>query len=66
MRSAPTITLYSTSTATAAKIFIETTATDVDGVSYLIGDQSFGYYLNSGSIILGYVTLVQYTASAEL
>lgn len=66
MRTTPTITLYSTNSGTSGKIYIESTATDVDGLTYYLGDQSFNYYLNSGTTGLGFVSLVQYTASAEL
>jgi hypothetical protein len=66
MRATPTITLFSTNSGTSAKIFIESTTLDVDGVSYHVGDASFNYYLNSGTTGLGFVSLVQYTASAEL
>jgi hypothetical protein len=66
MRTVPTVTIYSTNSGTAAKIFVESTAVDVDGVVQNTGEQSFSYYLNSGTIVLGYVTLIQYTVSAEL
>jgi hypothetical protein len=66
MRTTPTITLFSTNSGTSAKVYVESTAADVDGVAYYIGDASFNYYLNSGTTGLGYVSLVQYTASAEL
>jgi hypothetical protein len=66
MRTTPTVTIYSTNSGTAAKIYVESTAVDVDGVVQNTGEQSFSYYLNSGSLALGYVTLIQYTVSAEL
>jgi hypothetical protein len=66
MRTAPTVAIYSTNSGTAAKIYVESTAADVDGVVQNIGEQGFAYYLNSGTLALGYVTLIQYTASSEL
>jgi hypothetical protein len=66
MRTSPTITLYSSNSGTAAKIYNESQAVDVDGVAYYVGEQGFNYYLNSGSPAVGNVTLVQYAASAEL
>jgi hypothetical protein len=66
MRTAPTVAIYSTNSGTAAKIYVESTAADVDGVVQNIGEQGFAYYLNSGTLALGYVTLIQYTVSAEL
>ena len=66
MRTTPTITIYSTSTGTSAKIFNEQAAADVDGASQYIGESGFHVYPTSGTPALGNQLLVHYVASAEL
>ena len=66
MRGTPTVTIYSTSTGTAAKIFNEQTAADIDGVTQYIGESGFHIYANSGTITAGQQLLAHYVASAEL
>lgn len=66
MRGTPTITLYSTSTGTSAKIFNEQVAADVDGVTQFIGESGFHLYTSSGTPALGNQLLAHYQASAEL
>jgi hypothetical protein len=67
MRTTPTITLYSTSTGTSAKIFNEQTAADLDGAAQYIGESGFHAYPSSGVVSdTGQQLLFHYVASAEL
>ncbi len=66
MRTTPTITIYSTSTGTSAKIYNEQAAADVDGVTQFIGESGFHLYTSSGSPTAGHQLLAHYQASAEL
>jgi hypothetical protein len=67
MRSTPTITLYSSSTGTSAKIFNENLATDLNGATQFVGETGFHAYPSSGTVSgSGTVLIFHYVASAEL
>jgi len=67
MRGTPTITVYSSSTGTSAKIYNENTTLDLGGAAQFIGESGFHGYVSSGVITgAGTVLIFHYVASAEL
>ena len=66
MRTTPTITVYSTSTGTSAKLFNEQQGVDTDAGTQYTGETGFHFYANSGTPALGQQLLLHYVASAEL
>jgi hypothetical protein len=66
MRATPTITLYSTSSGTSAKIYNEQAGVDYDGVAQFVGETGFHGYTSSGTPTLGHQLIFHYVASIEL
>lgn len=66
MRVTPTVTVYSTSSGTSAKIYNEQAAVDVDAATQYIGESGFHLYTSSGTPTVGHQLLAHYVASAEL
>ena len=67
MRATPTMTIYSTSTGTSAKIFNEQTSGDLGASTQYVGESGFYVYASSGTVsAVGQQLQFHYAASAEL
>ena len=67
MRTTPTMTIYSTSTGTSAKIFNEQTSGDLGATTQYVGESGFYVYASSGTVsAVGQQLQFHYAASAEL